>query len=55
MALCLGAILPMTGKLQGHRQVQTIARYANHALESVLAAAEGVVVDSLAVNLDNPF
>ena len=52
-ALSLGESLPMIGKLLGHRKVQTTARYAHLARDSVKAAAERVS-DSLAVDLDTP-
>ena len=38
-ALSLGEGLPMIGRLLGHRQVETTARYAHLADESVRAAA----------------
>ena len=41
-ALALGESLPMIGKLLGHRQVQTTARYAHLAQESVKASAARV-------------
>ena len=41
-ALSLGKSLPMIGKLLGHRKVQTTARYAHLARDSVKAAAERV-------------
>lgn len=43
----------MIGKLLGHRKVQTTARYAHLARDSVTAAAERVA-DSLAIDLDAP-
>ena len=52
-ALSLGESLPMIGKLLGHRKVQTTARYAHPARDSVKAAAERVS-DSIAADLDNP-
>ena len=52
-ALSLGESLPMIGKLLGHRKVQTTARYAHLARDSVKAAAERVS-DSLAADLDTP-
>ena len=52
-ALSLGEGLPMIGKLLGHRKVQTTARYAHLARDSVKAAAERVA-DSLAIDLDAP-
>ena len=50
-ALALGESLPMIGKLLGHRQVQTTARYAHLARHSVKAAAARVE-DSLATDLN---
>ena len=50
-ALSLGESLPMIGKLLGHRKVQTTARYAHLARDSVKAAAERVS-ESLAADLD---
>ena len=41
-ALALGESLPMIGKLLGHRKVQTTARYAHLARDSVKAAAARV-------------
>lgn len=41
-ALALGESLPMIGKLLGHRKVQTTARYAHLARDSVKAAATRV-------------
>ena len=41
----------MIGKLLGHRKVQTTARYAHLARDSVKIAAERVS-DSLAADLD---
>ena len=38
-ALALGESLPMIGKLLGHTQVQTTARYAHLARDSVKASA----------------
>ena len=52
-ALSLGESLPMIGKLLGHRKVQTTARYAHLARDSVKAAAV-CVADSLAIDLDGP-
>ena len=52
-ALALGESLPMIGKLLGHRQVQTTARYAHLARHSVKAAARRIE-DSLAGDLDSP-
>ena len=52
-ALALGESLPMIGKLLGHRQVQTTARYAHLARHSVKAAA-GRIEDSLAADMETP-
>jgi integrase len=41
-AIALGESLPMIGKLLGHTQVQTTARYAHLATDPVKAAAERV-------------
>ena len=41
-ALALGEGLPMIGKLLGHTQVQTTARYAHLARESVKASASRI-------------
>ena len=41
-ALALGESLPMIGKLLGHTQVQTTARYAHMANESVKASGSRV-------------
>ena len=41
-ALALGESLPMIGKLLGHTQVQTTARYAHLANESVKASGSRV-------------
>ena len=49
-ALALGESLPMIGKLLGHRKVQTTARYAHLAQESVKTAAMRVA-DSLEADL----
>ena len=49
-ALALGESLPMIGKLLGHRKVQTTARYAHLARDSVKAAAARVA-ESLRANL----
>ena len=51
-ALSLGESLPMIGKLLGHRKVQTTARYAHLARDSVKAAAERVSA-TLASDLDS--
>ena len=50
-ALALGESLPMIGKLLGHKKVQTTARYAHLARDSVKAAA-GRVAESLRADLD---
>lgn len=50
-ALALGESLPMIGKLLGHRQVQTTARYAHLARHSVKAAARRIE-DSLAADME---
>ena len=49
-ALALGESLPMIGKLLGHRKVQTTARYAHLARDSVNAAAARVA-ESLRADL----
>ena len=41
-ALALGESLPMIGKLLGHRQIETTARYAHLADDSVHASAERI-------------
>ena len=41
-ALALGESLPMIGKLLGHSQVETTARYAHLARDSVKEAAERI-------------
>ena len=51
-ALSLGESLPMIGKLLGHSKVQTTARYAHLARDSVKAAAERVS-NSLAADLNS--
>ena len=51
-ALALGESLPMIGKLLGHRKVQTTARYAHLAQDSVKAAARRIE-DSLVSDLDS--
>ena len=50
-ALALGESLPMIGKLLGHRQVQTTARYAHLAQESVKASSTRVS-ESIAVDME---
>ena len=49
-ALALGESLPMIGKLLGHSQVETTARYAHLARDSVREAAERVA-DSIAADI----
>ena len=44
-AVALGESLPMIGKLLGHTQVQTTARYAHLAADPVRAAANAVSAD----------
>ena len=51
-ALALGESLPMIGKLLGHRKVQTTARYAHLARDSVKVAAARVA-ESLRADLAN--
>ena len=51
-ALALGESLTMIGKLLGHRQVQTTARYAHLAQESVKTSAARVA-QSIAANMEN--
>ena len=50
-AVSLGESLPMIGRLLGHRKVQTTARYAHLARDTVKAAGERVS-DSLAADLN---
>ena len=50
-AVALGEGLPMIGKLLGHTQVQTTARYAHLAADPVKSAAERVS-DNLAAALN---
>ena len=52
-ALALGESLPMIGKLLGHTQVQTTARYAHLARNSVKVAAVRIA-DSLEGDMDTP-
>ena len=52
-ALALGESLTMIGKLLGHRKVQTTARYAHLARESVKTSAARVA-ESLAADMDKP-
>ena len=49
-ALALGESLPMIGRLLGHTQVETTARYAHLAQESVRESAVRVA-DSIAADL----
>ena len=49
-ALALGESLPMIGKLLGHTQVQTTARYAHLARDSVKASASKIA-DSIGVDI----
>ncbi len=49
-ALALGESLPMIGKMLGHRKVQTTARYAHLAQDSVKASAARVA-ESLRADL----
>ena len=49
-ALALGESLPMIGRLLGHTQVETTARYAHLAQDSVKESAERVA-DSIAADL----
>ena len=50
-ALALGESLPMIGKLLGHKQIETTARYAHLADDSVQASAERIA-ESLAEDMD---
>ena len=50
-ALALGESLTMIGKLLGHRQVQTTARYAHLAGESVKISAARVA-ESIAADME---
>jgi len=49
-ALALGESLPMIGKLLGHTQVQTMARYAHLARDSVKASASKIA-DSIGADI----
>ena len=49
-ALALGESLPMIGKLLGHRRIETTARYAHLAWDSVHTSAERIA-ESLADDL----
>ena len=44
-AVAAGQGLPMIGKLLGHTQVQTTARYAHLAADPVKAAADAISAD----------
>ena len=52
-ALALGESLPMIGKLLGHKQIETTARYTHLADDSVHASAERIA-DSLYADLMTP-
>ena len=52
-ALALGESLTMIGKLLGHREVQTTARYAHLARESAKASAARVAA-SIAADMEKP-
>ena len=52
-ALALGESLTMIGKLLGHRQVQTTARYAHLARESVKTSAARVA-ESIVADMERP-
>ena len=52
-AVALGESLPMIGKLLGHTQVQTTARYAHLGRHSVKVAAVRIS-DSLEADMDMP-
>ena len=43
-ALALGEGLPIIGRLLGHRRIETTARYAHLARDSVREAAERIAV-----------
>ena len=43
-ALALGEGLPIIGRLLGHRQVETTARYAHLARDSVTKSAERISI-----------
>ena len=49
-ALALGESLPMIGKLLGHRQIETTARYAHLTRDSVRASAARIA-DSIAADI----
>ena len=53
-AVALGESLPMIGKLLGHTQVQTTARYAHLAADPVKAAAERVTSNIASVLNSGP-
>ena len=50
-ALALGENLPIIGRLLGHRRVETSARYAHLARDSVRESAERIAVSIAADNL----
>ena len=52
-ALAFGGSLPMLAKLLGHSQIQTTARYANRARQSVKTTAIRIA-HSLADTMDTP-
>ena len=52
-ALALGESLTMIGKLLGHRKVQTTARYAHLARESVKTSAARIA-ESIAADMEEP-
>ena len=49
-ALALGESLPMIGKLLGHSDIETTARYAHLARDSIHDAAERIA-DSIAADI----
>ena len=49
-ALSLDESLPMIGKLLGHSDIETTARYAHLALDSIHEAAERIA-DSIAADI----
>ena len=48
-ALALGESLPMIGRLLGHKQIETTARYAHLARDSAQEAAERVAAARIEV------